>query len=300
VDALLALAIRSGRILRVSLPDGQVDTLLDGAGSSPDGVVVESGVVYWTTMGAPVVDASKPGEVVRDWSAANGGVHAVGLDGTGKRDVVPIGAITTGKQLASDGAGTLYWSDREGCRVSRVRVDGSGLTGLVVNTCDQSLTQECVGIAVDPVRGHLYWTQKGPAKGGKGRILRAGIDLPHGETAENRSDVEVLWDGLPEPIDLHVDGDWLYWTDRGAPPDGNTLNRAPRPAAGELGLSPEILTGGFHEAIGLTVDGTAGPAYVSDLSGHIWLVPLPGGPAGQEGPRVLVSVGEPVTGLTGL
>lgn len=300
MDALLALAIRSGRILRVRLPDGQVDVLLDGAGSSPDGIVVESGVVYWTTMGAPVVDASKPGEVVRDWSAANGGVHAVGLDGTGKRDVVPAGAITTGKQLASDGAGTLYWSDREGCRVSRVRVDGSGLTDLVVNIGDQSRTQECVGLAVDPVHGHLYWTQKGPAKGDKGRILRAGIDLPDGESAENRSDVEVLWDSLPEPIDLHLDGDWLYWTDRGAPPGGNTLNRAPRPASGEPGQAPEILAGGFQEAIGLVVDGTAGVAYVSDLGGHIWLVPLPGGTAAEEGPRVLVAAGEPVTGLTGM
>jgi hypothetical protein len=300
VDALLALAIRSGRILRVSLPDGQVETFLDGAGSSPDGIVVESGVVYWTTMGAPVVDSSKAGEVVRDWSAASGGVHAIGLDGTGKRDVVPVGAITTGKQLASDGAGTLYWSDREGCRVSRVRVDGSGLADLIVNSCDESLTQECVGIAVDSVRGHLYWTQKGPAKGDKGRILRAGIDVPDGETAENRSDVEVLWDGLPEPIDLHVNGEWLYWTDRGGPPGGNTLNRARWPAPGEPGLAPEILAGGFQEAIGLVVDSTAGLAYVSDLGGHIWLVPLPGGPASEEGPRVLVAVGEPVTGLTGL
>jgi hypothetical protein len=300
VDALLALAIRSGRILTVSLPDGQVETFLDDAGCSPDGIVVESGVVYWTTMGAPVVDSSKTGEVVRDWSAANGGVHAVGLDGTGKRDVVPVGAITTGKQLASDGAGTLYWSDREGCRVSRVRVDGSGLTDLIVNTCDESSTQECVGIAVDPVRGHLYWTQKGPAKGDKGRILRAGIDVPDGETAENRSDVEVLWDGLPEPIDLHVNGGWLYWTDRGAPPGGNTLNRARGPAPGTPGLAPEILAGGFQEAIGLVVDSTAGLAYVSDLGGHIWLVPLPGGPAGEKRPRVLVAVGEPVTGLTGL
>lgn len=298
MGALLALAIRSGRILRVSLPEGGVETLLDGAGSSPDGIVVESGVVYWTTMGAPVVDASRAGEVVRDWSAANGGVHAVGLDGTGKRDVVPVGAITTGKQLASDGAGTLYWSDREGCRVSRVRVDGSGLTDLIVNTPDESSTQECVGIAVDPVRGQIYWTQKGPAKGDEGRILRAGLDLPDGETPENRSDVEVLWDGLPEPIDLDVDGDDLYWTDRGAPPGGNTLNRARRPAPGEPGLAPEILAGDFEEAIGLAVDGAAGLAYVSDLGGRIWLVPLPGGPSGAQGSRVLVAVGEPVTGLT--
>ena len=300
MDALLALAIRSGRILRVSLLDGQVETLLDAAGSSPDGIVVEAGVVYWTTMGAPVVESSETGEVVRDWSAANGGVHAVGLDGTGKRDVVAIGAITTGKQLASDGAGTLYWSDREGCRVSRVRVDGSGLTDLVVNTRDESWTQECVGIAVDPARGQLYWTQKGPAKGDEGRILRAGIDIPNGDTAENRSDVEVLWDNLPEPVDLHLDGEWLYWTDRGAPPGGNTLNRARRPASGKPGLAPEILAGGFQEAIGLVVDGTRGLAYVSDLGGHIWLVPLPGAPAGEEAPRVLVALGEPVTGLTGV
>ncbi len=251
-------------------------------------------------MGAPIVDPSKPGEGGRDYSRPNGGVHAVGLDGTGKRDVLPVGAITTGKQLTSDGAGTLYWGDREGCRVSRVRVDGSGLTDLVVNTREDTWGEECVGVAVDSVRGHLYWTQKGPAKGGKGRIFRAAIGVPHGETAENRSDVEVLWDGLPEPIDLHLDGEWLYWTDRGAPPAGNTLNRAPVPAVGEPGVAPEILAGGFKEAIGLAVDGKAGVAYVSDLRGHIWVVPLPGGPAAAEGPRVLVALGEPVTGLAGV
>ena len=300
MDALLALAIRSGRILRVSLPNGELTTVVAGAGGAPDGIVVESGVVYWTTMGSPVVDASRTGEPSRDYSATNGGVHAVGLDGTGKRDVVPVGRVTTGKQLASDGAGTLYWSDREGCRVSRARVDGSGVTDLVVNPRDDIELQGCVGIAVDPGRGHLYWTQKGPAKGGKGRILRAGIEVPDGETAENRSDVEVLWDGLPEPIDLHLDGDWLYWTDRGAPPGGNTLNRAPRPAARETGRPPEILAGGFHEAIGLEVDGTRGLAYVSDLGGHIWRVPLPDGGASDGAPQVLVALGEPVTGLTGV
>lgn len=306
MDALLALAIRSGRVLRVSLPDGRVDTLVDGAGSSPDGIVVEQGVVYWTTMGAPAVERSATGEVVRDWSAANGGLHAAALDGTERRDVVPVGAITTGKQLASDGAGRLYWCDREGCRVSRVRVDGSGLTDLVVNDHDDTWMQECVGIAVDPARGHLYWTQKGPAKGDKGRIFRAGLDLPEGESATDRSDVEILWDGLPEPIDLHLDGDWLYWTDRGAPPGGNTLNRARRPAPGEPGLPPQILAEGLEEAIGLVVDASGGVAYVSDLAGHIWRIPLPDEssgeqrPSGEQGPQVLVELGEPITGLTGL
>ena len=39
----------------------------------------------------------------------------------------------------------------------------------------------------------------------------------------------MLYDGLPEPIDLELDLEKriLYWTDRGDPPRGNTVNRAP-------------------------------------------------------------------------
>ncbi|MGW4496018.1 hypothetical protein [Streptomyces sp. NPDC004376] len=296
---LLALEIKSGRVLRVSVPDGRVSTFLPDAGPAPDGIVMEDGTVYWTTMGEPKIDEATPGEAGLDFSARNGSVHAVNLDGGGRRDLVPLGTMTTGKQLASDGRGRLYWGDREGHRVSSVRVDGTGLTDLVVNPADEGIMGECVGVAVDPAHGHLYWTQKGPAKGGVGRILRAGLDIPAGQTAENRSDIEVLWDGLPEPIDLHVDGDRLYWTDRGAPPTGNTLNRAPLPAAGERGEAPEILADGFQEAIGLAVDGEAGVAYVSDLGGNLRAVPLPDGPVAEQAPREIVSVGS-LTGLAGV
>ncbi|MFG2651275.1 hypothetical protein [Streptomyces sp. NPDC048436] len=294
---LLALHVASGKVLKVSLPDGRVHTLLHDAGAAPDGIVVDSGVVYWTTMGAPLVDPENPGETGQDFSRRNGGVHAVSLDDGSRRDVVPTGAMTTGKQLTSDGAGTLYWGDREGHRISRVQVDGSGLTDLVVNPAEDGIMAECVGVAVDPARGHLYWTQKGPAKGGKGRILRAGLDIPVGETAENRSDVEVLWQDLPEPIDLHLDGDWLYWTDRGAPPDGNTLNRAPVPEHGTTGQPPEIIADGFTEAIGLALDSREGIAYVSDLGGHIRAVPLPDGPAAGQEPREIAALPYPLTGL---
>src|SRR5207253_1068197 len=63
-------------------------------------------------------------------------------------------------------------------------------------------TRWCVGIAVDSERGHIYWTQKGPEKGGLGRLFRANIEIPKGENAANRTDFEVLFDSLPEPIDL--------------------------------------------------------------------------------------------------
>ncbi|WP_377273211.1 hypothetical protein [Peterkaempfera sp. SMS 1(5)a] len=299
-DELMVLAIVPGSVLRVGVADGRVETLVADAGPFPDGIVVESGTVYWTTMGTPTVDSAKgAGEAAHDFSRRNGGLHAMHLDGTGRRDVVRPGTITTGKQLTSDGAGFLYWCDREGCRVSRVRTDGSGLADLVVNPPGE-ISQECVGVAVDPVRGHLYWTQKGPAKGGKGRIFRAGLDLPAGESPERRTDIELLWSDLPEPIDLHLDGDWLYWTDRGAPPGGNTLNRATIPAAGAPGEPPRILASGFAEAIGLAVDHAAGIAYVSDLGGHIRAVSLPGGPSKGLGRHDVVSLTFPVTGIAGV
>lgn len=300
MKALLALLIRSRQIVRIDLVDGAVQCLTDDTGSAPDGIVVEDGAIYWTTMGTPIVDPNVPGEKGRDYSQRNGGVHGLRLDGLRKFDVVPVGGVTTGKQLASDGAGTLYWGDREGCKVSRVRVDGSGLEDVVVNRRDDDGTEECVGVAVDAKRGYVYWTQKGPSKGGQGRILRAGIKLPEGETAKTRRDIEILWTDLPEPIDLHIAGDRLYWTDRGAPPAGNTLNRAPIPAPGERGTEPDILASGFGEAIGLCVNETIGFAWVSALDGNIREVPLPDGPAAGRGERILASFDAPVTGLAAL
>jgi hypothetical protein len=295
---LLALQVYPGKVLRVEVPSGRVETVIDDAGMFPDGVLVQDGVVYWTTMGAPETNPAKSGEAARSFIRRNGGLHAERLDDGSRREVVASGAITTGMQLASNGAGTLYFGDRDGHRVSRVGADGSGLAPLVVRDAAEGPMGECAGVAVDPVRGHLYWTQTGPADGGEGRIFRAGLEIPDGESAENRSDIEELWSGLPEPVGLCIDGDRLYWTDRGAPVAGNSLNRAPLPAPGEPGAAPEILADGFQEAVGLAVDGEAGIAYVSDLSGSIRMVPLPGGTVGAQ--RELVKLDFPVTGLCGL
>ncbi|MFJ3959311.1 hypothetical protein [Arthrobacter sp. NPDC090010] len=296
-NALLVLRIAQGDIQRVSLPDGQMTEFLAEAGPWPDGIVVAGETVYWTTMGEPVRIPGVEGEGGADFSAATGGVHAVPLAGGPVRDVVGPGLITTAKQLADDGRGRLYWGDREGCRISSVAMDGDGLHTLISNVPDASGEQECVGVAVDAPRGHLYWTQKGPAKGGKGRIFRAGLELPAGEDADARNDVELLWDGLPEPIDLEIHDGFLYWTDRGAGPTGNTLNRAALPPTGERGAEPEILASGFQEAIGLAVDGEAHRVYVSELGGRILAVELD---APRSAPTLVADLQTPVTGVAGL
>ena len=131
-------------------------------------------------------------------------------------------------------SGKLYWCDREGMRLMRADLDGSNIETLVDTSQGDSrpgpdARKWCVGVAVDIGGDQVYWTQKGPDNAGKGRLLRADIEIPTGQTAGNRTDIELIYDGLPEPIDLDLDlkNRVMYWTDRGDPPRGNTVNRAP-------------------------------------------------------------------------
>ena len=219
-------------------------------------------------MGAP-----DPGSGPRSEEAyaRNGSLERADLDGTNRVTIVPRGTFTTGKQLAADfEAGVLYWCDREGMQVLSCNLDGSELRPLVVpavgDEAAQAASNHCVGIAVDLDRRLLYWTQKGAPKAGEGRIFRASLDLRPGTSAQDRDDIELLWKDLPEPIDLHLfGGTTLVWTDRGAEPEGNTLNRAMvQPSVG----TSEILSRGYHEAIGVAAVSES-EFYVGDLGGSI-------------------------------
>ncbi len=167
-------------------------------------------------------------------SKNDGSIERADLDGKNRVTIISEGKTFTAKQLHLEKkSGKLYWCDREGMRVMRANLDGSNIETLVDTSegdarpgTDQ--TKWCVGITVDPDRGQIYWGQKGPDDAGKGRLFRAKIDVPKGETAANRTDIELLFDGLPEPIDLELDlkNRFLYWTDRGDPPRGNTVAHA--------------------------------------------------------------------------
>jgi sugar lactone lactonase YvrE len=251
-------------------PDGTDKTIIATGQRMPDGVVVdvEARHVYWTCMGV--------------LSHNDGSIERVDLDGRNRKTIVPQGATFTPKQLQLDKRhGRLYWCDREGMRVMRANLDGSGIETLVQtgSTDDdrRDQTRWCVGIALDLERNQIYWTQKGSDNAGRGRIFRAGIDIPHGETAVNRSDIETLYDGLPEPIDLEIDHAkrLLYWTDRGDPPLGNTVNRAPLDAAagpGKSGLrpAPEIIFRNLMEGIGIALDHKGERMFMTDLAGTVY------------------------------
>jgi sugar lactone lactonase YvrE len=233
-------------------------------------------------------------------SQNDGSIERVDLDGQNRKTIIPEGATFTPKQLHLEKkAGKLYWCDREGMRVMRANLDGSNIETLVDSSKGDARpgtdeTKVCVGITVDPDRGQVYWTQKGPANAEKGRIFRAKIDIPKGETAANRTDIETLFDGLPEPIDLELDlkNRLLYWTDRGDAPRGNTVNRAPLDTDFKKHPAPDILFTHLEEGIGIALDFKGNRMFVTDLAGNIFSARLDG----TEKKPVLVAQGN----LTGI
>ncbi len=299
-DHLLVLDIAGGAIRRVDL-DGTVSTVVAETGSAPDGIVRDPAGdrIFWTLMGRP-----RRGDDGADFTDRNGGLRSARTQRFGRHRRA-AGRCDHHRKAARPRRRPLYWSDREGGRVTRAAVDGSDVTDLVVRPRDPAtglvdIHDQCVGIAVDVAGGFLYWTQKGPSKGDAGRIYRADIDIPQGETAATRTDIETVWSDLPEPIDLWLDpaSSTLFWTDRGAPPFGNTLNSAPLPAAGEPGAEPTVLAKDFAEAIGLAVDTEAGVAYVTALDGSVRAVPIRDDAPAE---RVVASVtGSAFTGIVGV
>jgi hypothetical protein len=122
-------------------------------------------------------------------SENDGTVLSAKLDGSDVQTVIPSGQVHTPKQLHIDQtAKKLYFCDREGLRVMRSNLDGSEHETLI-ETGD--------------------WKNE-PDKAA----------LQHNWPV-------VIQEKLPECIDLEMDDEsgFLFWTDRGELPLGNTLNK---------------------------------------------------------------------------
>lgn len=255
-----------GRVFTAD-PDGSnVQVIMQEGRKLPDGLVVDAVAkhLYWTNMGTP--------------KANDGSIVRCNLDGSQLTTIIPAGGTFTPKQLQLDKvARKLYWSDREGMRVMRANLDGTSIETLVDTSMGDSrpgmdARKWCVGVAVDTAGGKFYWTQKGGDNAGQGTICRANIATPRGETASDRKDIEVLYRDLPEPIDLELDArhGMIYWTDRGDPPRGNTVNRAQMEPSSGVREPPTILVSHLMEGIGLALDRRHGRMFVTDLGGSVY------------------------------
>src|SRR5438094_1979545 len=179
IGRLFVLEASGNRVLSVNL-DGSDRKVIATDCRIPDGIAVDvkAGHIYWTNMGVP--------------NRNDGSIERADLDGRNRTTIIPQGGTFTPKQLQLDKEnGKLYWSDREGMRVMRANLDGSAIETLVEtgrgDADRRDPTRWCVGIAVDAGGGHFYWTQKGPDDAGLGRIFRANIKLPAGQSASTRT-----------------------------------------------------------------------------------------------------------------
>jgi len=267
IPRLFVLELNAGRIHSMNTDGSDRKTIVSDC-HLPDGIVVdvEAGHIYWTNMGIPNLN--------------DGSIERADVDGKNRKTIVAQGATHTPKQIILDKKrGKLYWCDREGMRVMRCNLDGSQLETLIEagrgEADSRDATRWCVGLTIDPKFGHIYWTQKGPDNAGLGRIFRANVEIPAGQTAATRSDIEIFFDGLPEPIDIELDhkNRVLYWTDRGDPPRGNTVNRA---SIDNKPVEPEIVVTHLMEGIGIALDIPNDRMFVTDFAGSVYSARLDG------------------------
>jgi DNA-binding beta-propeller fold protein YncE len=225
-------------------PDGSdLRVIVEEGRKLPDGLAVDAaaGHLYWTNMG--------------NLKANDGSILRSDLNGKHITTIIPPGGTFTPKQIQIDKVnGKLYWSDREGMRVMRTNLDGSNIETLVDTSAGDAhpgpnARKRCVGIALDAAEGKVYWTQKGGDNAGEGRIFRANVDIPPGQTAARRKDIEVLYANLPEPID---------------------------PVSPGVRKEPEILFTHLMEGIGLALDHKGGRMFITDFAGSVYRANLDG------------------------
>jgi DNA-binding beta-propeller fold protein YncE len=270
IGRIFFLDLASGQV-RSANPDGtDLKTLVEEGRRLPDGLAVDvaAGHLYWTNM--------------ENLKENDGSIVRSDLDGKNITTIIPAGGTFTPKQIQIERkTARLYWCDREGMRVMRANLDGSNVETLVDTSQGDprpgpDATKWCVGIAVDVDGGKFYWTQKGGDNAGEGRIFRANIELPPGQTSGRN--IELIYDKLPEPIDLEIDPTTrtLYWTDRGDPPRGNTVSRAPLDAPSGERPAPEIVFSHLMEGIGIALDRKGGRMFITDFAGSVYNANLDG------------------------
>jgi sugar lactone lactonase YvrE len=250
-----------------ALADGSQMKRIASALAAPDGVAVDdcTGHIYFSNMGSALGNSGQASVQRARW------------DGSGVETLIKPGSgVNTAKQLTLDQThGHIYFADREGAKVWRSALDGSGLTA-VVSGHDFS---QLVGVAVEPAdqhgAGHLYFTDRN-----RGLVLRTGLELPAGQTAENRQDIETLVKSPSGamPIDLALDlsARTLYWTDR-------ALGLVQRvglelPAGEDPGdrSDQKVVVDGLSDPIGISLDLGTSRMYVTVAGGAVFRLGLDG------------------------
>ena len=282
--------VDQGTIGRANLDGSGVDHSFINTASSPLGVAVDSGHVYWTHLGAigranldgSGVDRSfiaipsgsfgvavDPGHVYWTNFASPGSIGRANVDGTGVDQsfiTIPSGAWG----VAVD-AGHVYWADAYSFppgTIGRANLDGTGVDESFIGGAQGPL-----GVAVGA--GHVFWANGDfPGSIGRANLDGSGVD-------------QSFISGASYPFGVAVDAAHVYWAN-----DSNTIGRAnldgsgvdqsfisgvnfPRGLAVDDRFSPETtITSGPQ---GLTNDASPSFGFASDQSGFAFQCRLDSG-----------------------
>jgi DNA-binding beta-propeller fold protein YncE len=225
------------------------EAIVTRTGTAPDGVAVDvpGGKVYWSNMGSvlgsgggtlqranldgseveTIIPAGMPRtpkqmqlDLVNDklyfCDREGAKVWRANLDGSDLEAIVSGHGFNQLVGVALDvPAGKFYFSDRNGRKILRANIEmPAGETG-----ADRTDIEEMfvfgnnampIDLDIDHEHQFLYWTDREI-----GTVQRAGLEIPAGETAANRSDAETLVTSLSEPIGISLDiaNDKMYFTE---------------------------------------------------------------------------------------
>ena len=215
----------------------------------------------------------------QDWSANDGFIERIDFDGSNRQVVVPKGATFTPKQMQVDAAaGLLYWCDREGMRVMRSRPTAATSRYWSRRVPPRRIAPTSVGI-VSASRSIVMATGFSGRRRVRRTVARGESSVPRwrcpracrrpaGPTSPSSSTI------CPSPSTWNGRTTTLYWTDRGDPPQGNTLNRC-RFAGG----TPGSRRSSFRACRKVSAShwtSAHDQAFVSDLGGNLQIASLGG------------------------
>ena len=215
VDNALNIAIGGTKVYwteKTGESSGTINSAnLDGTGvkelteimAVPMGIVVDTAnrKLYWTNSRGRIQRANLDGSIIQNvlenltspldialsggnvyWTHSNGGVGFVNLTGQKQIRNISNGADASGS-LAIGGR-KIYWTEKSGesgGTINSANLDGSGAKQLA------SILATPSGIAVDPARSKLFWTNS------RGRIQSATLE---------GSSIQNVVDGLGSPGDM--------------------------------------------------------------------------------------------------
>jgi len=177
---------------------------------NPDGVAIdaEAGNIYWTNMGVPNLD--------------EGTIERADLDGQNARPWFPREPRSRRSSFISirrtgSSTGRIVRACASCVEPRRFEVEPSCRPARVRSTA--ATRPDVRGHHVDRNGRHVYWTQKGPDNGERGRVCRAALTSQEGKgpltaaTSKCCSTVcrsRSIWSSISS-IGI------LYWTDAGIP-----------------------------------------------------------------------------------